>query len=141
MINPWLIIFYLLLTHAIMYDYLFMISGMNLGFSPVRNADGSQSLWVSEPYHNPSLFPSEADSGAAYLWEGGILFPKGITSNVKESSTICVESNVGKSLTAYAATMLDFNGNGVADLLLTAPRDHSLVEYGGSVNIILDIFA
>jgi len=121
-------------------DQSFSHLGMVVGFSPITNENGAQTLFVGEPYFDPSIFPSEADSGAAYLWKGGDVFPHGVTTNMQSSSSVCIQSTIGKSLTGYGGAMLDFNGDGIEDLVTTSPRDGTIVEYGGTVNIIIDVF-
>jgi hypothetical protein len=123
-------------------DQDFSRLGTAVGFSSSKNSDGSQSLWITEPYRDNSWFdlPQDGDAGAIYLWNGGHNFPTGLQSNMKSCSTLCVESNVPKSLYGYSATLLDFDGDGLEDIALGGPRDHSITNNAGSVTIMLGAF-
>jgi len=121
-------------------DEEFSRLGTVVGFSRVFNSDGSQTLFISEPYKDSGYTPSEGDSGAIYLWKGGSGFPKGPNQNCKSSSTVCIQSNIGKSLYGFSTDMLDFDGNGLEDLIIGGPRDKSRVNNGGSVSILLNLF-
>jgi hypothetical protein len=107
----------------------------------VSRKDGLSDLLITHPYrHDSSFFPSGGDIGGAYIWKGGSGFPKGIVSDLQRSSDSCIVGKSHKELLGKTAAILDFNGDGKMDLLLGAPRDHSVKENAGSVALIFTAF-
>ena len=114
--------------------------GWSVGFSPIKNANnGANHLWISTPWRDLNLFPSDADAGASYFWQGGSSFPLGVVTSPVKVSDICMQSSEGKSLFGFGAKMLDFNGDGLVDLAVGSPRDKGLGENAGSVTILMNL--
>jgi len=95
-------------------------------------------FWISSPYkNNPQGIQIGADSGAFYVFRTGKEFPIGIVHNSEQQSNFCFASTKAQSLYSFSVTFLDFNGDNEIDLLLGAPRDHSVFENSGSAGLFL----
>lgn len=107
------------------------------------NGDGTDDLVVAEPHFAAD---AGADAGAVFAWTGGPHFPTGTVAPAPaNSAALCVRSERPFALYGRRAAVLDFNGDGKADLLLSGPRDttaaqHTLTPtttHAGSVSLIL----
>jgi len=90
--------------------------------------------------NNPQGLDLNVDSGAFYVFKTGEHFPEGIVRDCAQLSSFCFASTVPQSRYSSSVAFLDFNGDNVLDVLLGAPRDHTLFENSGSAGLFLSFF-
>lgn len=103
--------------------------GWSVGFTDFNN-DGVDDLWITEPYRETSF---GAQAGAAYLYLGGENFLVGNIKDYQDKAFWNFPYSASKSLFGSAIAFPDFNGDGSADVALSAHRQSDFSRFGGSV--------
>lgn len=93
------------------------------------NADGIADLCTTAPYMQTQ---AGRFSGATYLWQGGAGADLTIANAVWE-----LPYDREKSAFGFAVAMPDFNGDGHADLAVSAVRDDTQARNAGRVTILI----
>jgi hypothetical protein len=106
--------------------------GYRVGFADL-NKDGRDDLYISEPYRQTSAGHA---SGAVYVWYGGNSFPHNTVWDCAKSASSAVEFNVAKSKFGSEIIAADVDGDGVSELVISAPRQTKTERYQGVVHVL-----
>eukprot|EP01116_Phalansterium_solitarium_P004292 TRINITY_DN1525_c0_g1_i2.p1 TRINITY_DN1525_c0_g1~~TRINITY_DN1525_c0_g1_i2.p1 ORF type:complete len:849 (-),score=281.79 TRINITY_DN1525_c0_g1_i2:324-2870(-) len=116
--------------------------GWNVGWVDSNNDGNAEFFYETEPYGAGfnALRHHEWDTGAIYIWrtKNG---PTN-TDNSLKSCDFCIKSPIKEALFGRSVATLDFNGDGVMDLLLGGPRDSTsgAGDNTGSAALLLSLF-
>lgn len=111
--------------------------GYDLGFTPADKS-GVQNLFISQPHKNLGL---GRDGGRLLLWKGGPNFPHGTVLNIRGSSSSCFDADVEQGLFGRSAQFLDFNNDGLIDVLIGSPRNNVYGKNSGKSYLIFSVFS
>lgn len=102
--------------------------GASLLLSDLDN-DGRDDLWVGAPNRRTN---AGAEGGACFYWPGSGL-PVGTIRNAEDQATTTLEGQEVAGRLGSGFTALDFDGNGVQDLVVAARQSGTLAAQAGKV--------
>eukprot|EP00002_Diphylleia_rotans_P032688 TRINITY_DN687_c0_g7_i1.p1 TRINITY_DN687_c0_g7~~TRINITY_DN687_c0_g7_i1.p1 ORF type:complete len:829 (-),score=186.68 TRINITY_DN687_c0_g7_i1:160-2646(-) len=109
-------------------DTSFTRLGSNVAFSDLNN-DGLDDLVVAEPHRRRI-------SGAVYIFNGGLRFPRGVVGTPNKSSTRCYADGRMKGRFGNAINFLDFDNDGKKDIVVAAHHLSTRQTMNGAFHVI-----
>ena len=98
------------------------------------DGDGLADVLVGDPQHDDAALGPNC--GRAWLWHGATLAAGGTLPAASADVTFLAEAG-GDSLGTGLASAGDLDGDGLSDLLLSAPARSELASLGGQVYVVL----